>query len=211
MKNPFRLPSAGTFMRDVEGATYRFTLFGESDEVASASSEWWQEYRRRTKARYPVRYFLDDLWHVKCIILGRRLFRYPYWRFMHRWVPRYQYHKLDTGLKPGYYDPDTRFLHSIMEEVCRYVTITQGTIDWDYDDDHREKWRTLTEITGWWARYKHWDRGDNDPRWALLAEATEEQRDAIYAALSDDEERWDREADEHLIAIMKIRRTLWYP
>jgi hypothetical protein len=120
---------------------------------------------------------------------------------------------LQTGLKPGYYDPDTRFLHSIFETVCAFVEDTKDTIDWTFDKEHRRFWKTLTNAVEFWRGYKDYrDHEFDSPHWDQAAKAmTSDERHAHYLALHDEEEKWETEATKHLMAIMRIRRALWYP
>jgi hypothetical protein len=92
-----------------------------------------------------------------------------------------------TGLPPGYHDLDTRLLHGVMEEVRRFVA-TADLVAWDEGPDHAEAWRTLTEAAEWWRGYKARPGAGEGP---------------------EEEERWEREADEWLAAIMRVRRHIW--
>ena len=175
-------------------------------------SLWWREYRARCRRWWPVRHWLHWAFPIWLAVWKRRLITQPIWWVRHR-LPPHRYHVLPTGLPPGYYDPDTRFLHAIMEEVCRYVEITKETIDWDYDEEHRIAWKTLTEAVAFWKGYKHFRKHEFDsPRYERAEQAkTKEEKHAVYLAIHAEEEKWENQADAHLIAIMKIRRGIWYP
>lgn len=48
------------------------------------------------------------------------------YEFRYRFVPRYQYHLVRTGLKPGYYDQDYRLLHANFALLVDYVDEVHG-------------------------------------------------------------------------------------
>jgi hypothetical protein len=48
-----------------------------------------------------------------------------YW-FRSRFIPRYRFHVVDTGLPPGWHDVDERMLHACMALLCSYVEDEQG-------------------------------------------------------------------------------------
>jgi hypothetical protein len=174
--------------------------------------EEWGEYHERTTKAHPFRHWLHSDLPIFASIWKRRLIHDPYWWVRHR-LPPHRYNILHTGLKPGYYDPDTRFLHAIMEEVCSYVKITEETVDRTWQP---EKWAPLLATAEWWPRYKQWsDTQYDSPLWEEARKAHEagdrEASHRAYMKLNEIEERWEQEADDYLVAIMKVRRGIWYP
>src|SRR5439155_23874893 len=73
-------------------------------------SVWWDEYRKRCRQFWPFRYWLHWELPISLAVWKRRLITEPMWWVRHR-LPPHRYHILPTGLPPGYYDPDIRFLH----------------------------------------------------------------------------------------------------
>lgn len=72
-----------------------------------------------------------------------------YWWFQHRFNPRHRYHIVYTGLKPGYYDTDTRLLYSNFNLVCNYFEREAVDISWDRPK-YQEVYKTLHEIHEYW-------------------------------------------------------------
>lgn len=122
------------------------------------------------------------------------------WGIIHRVHPKYRYHVVKTGLKPGYYDPDTRILYTNMNLTKEFVDITKDTVEWNSDEGHRHAWDELQTIYKWWEGYedllKSRDKTLDNPNFEGYAEF--EQR--VY-----DEEK------EMLVRLMKVRNFMWYP
>ena len=118
----------------------------------------WEKFDAEQKAKYPVRWFLFDQIPEK---IGHVIYRWKrrYWAVMHRFVPRYKYHIIRTTLEPGYYDPDTRILYSVMDMVKEFVEGTKDTIAWDGDEQHSTAWEELQIIYKWWTdKYPNRDK-----------------------------------------------------
>ena len=61
-----------------------------------------------------------------------RISRWPYnayWWLQHRLNPRHRYHVIPTGLRPDYWDIDTRMLHGCMTLLSQYVETQMGGLD----------------------------------------------------------------------------------
>lgn len=90
-----------------------------------------------------------------------------YWKLEHIFNPAHRYHKMDTGLKPGYADPDIRIKFAVLEEVCSFFENTCDVISWiDKESglDRSDIFWELLEIYEYWEWRKTW-RGyfvDND-------------------------------------------------
>ena len=68
-----------------------------------------------------------------------------YWWFLHRLHPKHQYHRVKTGLRPGYYDPCVRILAGIFDEAATFVAHQEDEANefrWDYNEspEHRAAW-----------------------------------------------------------------------
>lgn len=103
----------------LEKVARRFLIPSYHDN--SMTWEGWDRYNGRLKRRFPVRWFLSndipDFWTdwVKRPIRSTRSF------FRYRTKDRY--HIVDTGLEPGYYDSDTRMIHSAFNLLRDYVEL----------------------------------------------------------------------------------------
>jgi hypothetical protein len=184
----------------------------EREDCHRMGMKWWDEQGRRTRQLYPFRDWLHHDFTYFISRWKRRLIHDPSWWVRHR-LPPHRYNILHTGLKPGYYDPCTRFLHAIMEEVCDYVKVTEDVVDRTWQP---EKWAPLLAAAEWWPKYKYWTEHEfDDSRWEDAQKAREagdkEAQHRAYMALNEIEEKWEQEADDHLVAIMKVRRGIWYP
>lgn len=177
-----------------------FTYLAEHPGT-SHSADYWDAFEDIARARYPFRYWLE--WTLPSIAKRwyRQLVHDPYWALQHRCNPRHRYHMLRTGLVPGYYDPDTRFLHAIMTEVTRFVDKTATQVDWDANAEHSACWKTLTAAATWWKAYQT----RPDP-WGEREYTREE-----LLAMHDADERWEEQGTAHLMAVMSVRRGIWYP
>ena len=122
----------------------------------------------------------------------RRIVRDIYWGIRHRLDPRNRYHVMDTGLRPGYWDPDSRILNAVMEEVDWFFRRTRETVDWTTDPGHYDAFLAMEKASAWWMDNKAKMRsGDMD---------------------FSDEMRLNNEADALLAeVIMGARQYMWYP
>lgn len=59
--------------------------------------------------------------------MGNRIHR-AIWRARHRIDPRHRYHVVDTGLRPGYHDPEILMLHASFALLRRHVERRMGGI-----------------------------------------------------------------------------------
>lgn len=67
----------------------------------------------------PFRPFFNFLGHI-----DRRI-----WKLRYRYDRKHQYHLVNTGLEPDYYDIDSIMLHANMALLCRYVEDERGGED----------------------------------------------------------------------------------
>jgi|SRR5438552_1256554 len=157
------------------------------------TSEWWDEYHKRIKTAHPYRNWLHNTLMPWFSYTGTRYFKDPYWKLQHRFNPKHRYHMINTGLRPGYADPDIRLLWGIMNMVEEYVDYVGDKVDWNADPSHAYAWKVQTEAVEWWKRYKELYKTD-------------------FANLGHDgEQRLEEEADDHLAHLMRVRRYMWYP
>jgi len=170
------------------------------DDFDGTMGEWKE--KRRVSPLYRI---LDDTlrffnWYIKQSIID-----VTYW-FLYRFHPQYMYHKVDTGLKPGYYDPDTRMLYGCFSLMEEFVEINADHIDWYANDEHKVLWEELKELNTWWKigrpmaheKYKQACRANADSN--FLADMD----------LGDTEEELKAKDDEMLSRLVAIRSSLWY-
>ena len=194
----------------------------------------WDDWNTETKAKYPIRYFLqetlpDKLHSFYCIFY--RPWHKWYWKFMHTFVPKYRYHVIKPRtLKPNYYDPRTLILHGPMECLVDYYENGMDRVDWEHDEPWITAHKEILAIYKWWTE-DYPNRDDNfvsgtplpkypklPEEWGWLSVLNEKYRDEplmkehkkISLVHMESEEEWYEETEEMLIRLMKIRTYLWY-
>lgn len=191
------------FERILPLPSYEFVMAGwdeKREDCHTMGMQWWDEWTVRCQQSWPLRYWLHHTLPIHLSYLRRKYFKDPYWRVRHRVDPRHRYHTIRTGLKPGYWDPDSRILHGVMEMVEEFVE--ENHFNWDHERGHRRAWKVLTEAVAFWKEYNAFWEKDNE-RWS--GDDKEAHRRAHEA-----EYEMERLADTHLAKVMKVRQYLWY-
>lgn len=87
-----------------------------------------------------------------------------YWWVRHRTTDKY--HVLETGLPPGYYDPDTRIINAVFLQAKKFMEHTEAAVDWNADSDHADAWAKMEAAVTWWDNNpdKHVFFGTEDPK-----------------------------------------------
>jgi len=156
------------------------------------------------------------------------------WWVRHRTTDRYNI--VDTGLPFGYYDADYLMLHACFNLLKEYVEIECAWMQLMVTDDREMKpwWMTLKGFRKRHGRelgLKHlasWDDAKSSPESELWDQATIDSQKEKYHAIRDLYLWWmdvypnrertaeyeimlkqDQEEEEKLVALMKIRQTLW--
>lgn len=91
----------------------------------TATFEEWDNYKEYKKD-YPIRYwFAETLPDIisKVFWPFEQLYEIKWW-LAHRYDPEYRYFMIDTKLKPGYHEVDTRMLHGMFGLLVDYVEST---------------------------------------------------------------------------------------
>ena len=120
----------------------------------ATTMQGWREWETRTKAQEPFRYwlnetvpeFLDDVWTG---------FMSPYHK-TRQWIRHHffdKYHVINTGLKPDYYDVDTRMLHGMFNLLVDFIEVEKAWIHVVFDKEARCKFEYPWWSLGW-ARFK---------------------------------------------------------
>jgi len=185
----------------------------------------WDHWEADVKGRYPIRYFIQRTIPDSFDTIRSKL-RDAMWYILHRIHPKHRYHMVDSGLKPGYYDPDTLMMHSAFKLLSDFInsSIKDQIIDWDADESHQKAWIELMALNTWWV-YERPDREDKFDRtheWpdieplSVFDKETQNDPNVIqYRKISEQyseaREKWHKEDEEMFIRLIKIRRYLWYP
>ena len=112
----------------------------ELEKPSWASFEDWEIWHEEAKAKEPFRYWIaetlpdkiDDIWRY----IKRPFSQTKYW-IRYRIFDRY--HIINTGLKPDYYDFDTRCLHAMFSMLVEYVETQLAWKHSMFDTESRAK------------------------------------------------------------------------
>jgi hypothetical protein len=80
----------------------------------------------------------------------------------------HKYHIVKTGLKPNYYDMDTRMLHVNFNLLKEFVEKSHYNeiVDYDTNDDDRKTFQEINFLYKWWTQ----DRNNREKNLRLLEE-----------------------------------------
>lgn len=144
-----------------------------------------------------------------------------YWWFNHRYNPNHQYNVVKTGLKPGYYDTDSRMEHAcfyLLEEFLKEEFSPKKNVIESIDEElfwlkkellganpesiypsklyytqRIEMWNDLKEVYLWWMQNKN----------------KSSYNETYYSASFEEEKRFENDKTEMLIKLIKNRGILW--
>lgn len=117
----------------------------------SATWEEWREFNREFKNKAPVRYWFSKQFLPSFRNRYRRITDLGY-ELRYRTIDKY--HVVNTKLKPGYYDADTRMLHAMMSLLVDYVEIELATCDLHCDQSATWKERFIAKHNPNWRNAK---------------------------------------------------------
>lgn len=144
-----------------------------------------------------------------------RFFSDLYWAIKHRIIPKHKYHIIRTGLKPGYYDPDTRILHCIFSEVYNWAEYNNPIIaeNEEYVSVY-DRPLTLKDDGEWLVNEKNGRTSHfiGDQNVKLLVDAAEwwgDNKDKFFDEYGE-EGGFDMELKKHLGNIIQRLDYLWY-
>ncbi|NBT08860.1 MAG: hypothetical protein EBS98_08680 [Chitinophagia bacterium] len=189
--------------------------------------EWdeWDKWDKHSKTKHPVRYWIAETLLKKL----QDIVHFPFDVYhtisiyiRNRYISKIHY--LKTGLKPGeYFDLDTRIFHALFNELVIFVE-KEATIEhltWAsnlvYDEDYGvdssyEHYGKLThqaeaslkilELYHWWKNRDY----RPDPHKIFSKETHGKD---YYKTIAEIEDSYDKEDDEILLELVKIRRELW--
>ena len=143
------------------------------------------------------------------------------WWLFHRFHPKHQYNKLETGLPPGYYDPNTQITYAIFYNFAKwyesdqhFLARTQEEIDEfiSYDENskqyyeaNKENFDRLREIYHWWKETVK--ENIEQYGWEKIKSCHDSWD--YKKVLQIEKEVYD-EVTEKLIYIIVHRNELWY-
>lgn len=181
----------------------------------SRALRWWR--KRWPRIRYLMWNSPRLLWYEV---------RYRVW-------PPSQWQVVRTGLKPGYYDPDTVMMHAMMVCLGRYIKASGGLDGLaQFSHDLREDWRAWGENEGsqeacerqaaiqdeaaaiwrWWTVERPRERGIHEATCMLLFGDGMERGPTWEQETRDhhkEEDRLNAKDQEMLHRLVEIRECLW--
>jgi len=213
-------------------STYFFNkALGKGNELNELgySSEGWNEKRTLAKKNGAIWFFiserLDDI-DIFFSVWWRKLIDDPYYYVMYRWI--WKSHLINSGLPKGkYHDMDNQMLYVIMNMIKKYVDDENPL--WVLDEPPNRnipRYQIETAIVckeayDWWKNYPNRLQQIEDI-YEELPEQTDDvynmfsnlnkpdkRRMEIYDKIHKEKEKLDKEAENMLIKIMKVRGGLW--
>lgn len=196
----------------------------------------WQEWEESTKQKHPIKWVLfetipdkiDSLFYpIKHLVYDKW-----YWGFKYRFIPKHQHHIIKpTTLAPGYHGVDELILHSSFQLLSDFVIkeLNNNRVDWSATKEHQEAWDEIDNLYNWW-NYIYPDREyqldidypypnppagvDDDMSWIFSDKYkyTKEYKlmEEISIKRQQQQEKFDREDEENLTRLIKIRKYLWH-
>jgi len=211
------------------------SLLRASQKPKFATSQEWKEWRESNKDSFSYKLtedYLDNLQNV--VMFPSDVYHVAKCYVLNRFVTKVHY--LKTGLPKGrWVDLDQRILYGLMNELEIYVREELGWMyhafhedqsNWKWylledsqklakglaklddqiqcrerDDDTHGVEKDIKEILSWWWLKR---TGVEDTTFPMKEDGTID-----YPAAWEQDERLEKEEDEMLVRLLKIRRNLW--
>lgn len=113
----------------------------------------WEDWHEQTRKMRPLAYFLMETMPEKCNDLIKTI-KKPYDN-TRNWM-RYRlfdrYHLINTGLKPDYYEIDTRMLHGMFSLLVDFVEVQSAWVHVIFDE--KSKYNDRPWWSKGWTRFK---------------------------------------------------------
>ena len=204
------------------------------DKPIALTLDEWDEWDAKTKKKYPIKWFFLEtipgfinkhiIWKYDHII-----FQKLYWGFIYRFVPKHQYHIIrPSTLEPGYHNEYDLILHSSFHILVEFMEFEQehGCINWQATKEHSEFWDEANRLIYWWKHIRtvrsDWMDRDypfpdgpkgSDNVWVLRDKYQDTIEYKNWSKIADIqrkmEEQFEKDDENYLIRLMKIRMFLW--
>lgn len=176
------------------------------------SLKGWRIFGERLKKVYPLYWFWDRVVMRHIGFRKTQLFHMKWW-FLHRLVPKYKYHILDSKLPPDYYCFDTVILHAAFERFSQEYPKTKNIIEFKSEDEIE-----LDRLLEWWktgrpayqkAIDETWDKWHEQNKSLNLEQMLERKRTKEEKKLMDVahkmEAQLEKDDTKNLISLIKLR------
>ena len=156
-KNRFFKNYYSAFPLDKHDTSTRIKKFFFPDLPVAATMEEWDKFHEKWAKEKPLAYWFSFELPIHFSRLKRILWETPR-SFLHYRIFD-KYHTVDTKLKPGYYDIDTRMLHSCFSLLVDYVELekayAQLATDSRYEKDPTLKDFLISPIKSFKSKYSN--------------------------------------------------------
>ena len=141
---------------------------------------------------------------------------------MHRFHPKHRYFMIDTGLEPGYHDPDIRMLYGCFNLFKDYYENTHCINDTNNDKEdifitgYAEHVKELNDLYVWWTEVRPNRKDPDEPACGFCTTVENflhnkcEHCSKYFEASNKLDQKYEEEDDEMMIRLMKVRRSIWY-
>jgi hypothetical protein len=120
----------------------------------AATMKEWNQWEKKARAEEPFQFWLHETLPETASDIGRAIVR-PY-NNLRYWI-RYRifdkYHMINTGLKPNYYDCDTRLLNGMFNLLVDFVEVESAWMHVVFDKEEKKKHKYPWWSIGW-TRFK---------------------------------------------------------
>jgi len=197
----------------------------------AASWSDWRKWKKETKSKYPIRYFLLDTAPTFISSNWRWWISEPIYNFKCKYIVKYHHIKIDVDRFMKYdktsfrnyhwFDSDTQILYGMFQILVDFIEKESDIIDWSADPEHKRIFDELTKLYKWWIE----DRPNRDDSYPCSGDFGVEDEDIFGDHVSkqpgykawrdacDKREQRDREYDledtEMLIRLITIRKYMW--
>lgn len=120
------------------------------DKPVAATFDEWNEWEKNARENKPLAYFINEtVPRFSRNIVNRSLepFNSVKWWIRYRIFDRY--HVINTGLKPNYWDTDTRMFHGMFNLLVDHVEVEMAWMHVVFDDDAAKKYHYP-----WWSLHR---------------------------------------------------------
>ncbi len=179
--------------------------------------EEFRNWEKKLKTKYPTRYAIGEAIErfFGPFRVAKRKCKTAYWALQHRFNPKHRYHIVNTKLPPGYHEVETRMFYAMFQLFAEFMEFQLKTphVVWEYDKSAFEDWMIEDDLEGVEkeieSRNKMWkEMNDLYTWWTVTYPKLEKDFDESSFTIEAEEE-FEKEVEEMMIRLVKIRRTLW--
>lgn len=144
---------------------FKFKHWLNYSPPGALTARGWRLFKNEFQERAPIRFWLTNTGYHKYVLS-------PKWKYrrIHDWV-RYRtynkYHKVDTGLPPGYYEIDKKMLHVNFNMLKNFVENELAWHSYIWSED-AEKERSFVNRLSWHYPFYKRKKSFDSRKWATV-------------------------------------------